>query len=198
VVIQRYLGFRDSVSSMHVTIDGTMAVTLLGQTSAAQISMDIDASGEDAQGTIRVQATGTSESADVIVIGNDVYTRLAGEDWTHDTADNVIQGLPIDLSQGLSADEITYSGTWNVAGRRLYRLDIDTLPAVDWASLGLKRAHLTLDEFYVKVDDEGYPVDAHLRYRLAGHIIHRKFKATYDFAYTFSMLDEPLNITAPI
>lgn len=184
-------------------LDGSTTITLAGDTTTDLVGMQFDIAGQDFSAHLTFQFMGETFSEDVIEVGGNVYTSFDGGDWTLETQgldpnDFLDPGFPIDPSSGLSAADVTYSGSTTGPGPRYHRLDIDTLPSVDPSALGIRNPSLKLIDFYVRVDDNGLPIDGHMSYSVSGRVARRKFQAVYELGYQFSNYNEPLTITPPI
>jgi hypothetical protein len=180
------------------TVDAT--VNLGNQSDPLLIVMDGDISDQNFDGFFSMQTNGVTIEADMIVIGDVGYVRLARGDWQ--PGEQFAQTQPLNPFTSDLADAFSYIGVTTVDGRALHDLNTETWVGGNIKKIGkqagLKRPKLEYSVFDIFVGDDGLPVTSLLEFAVTGLYFGIPARFEYSVIYDFSAIGEPVTIEAPI
>ncbi len=202
-IVRSFLSrFASKSVPFHVKFDGTVTVRPTGGRAAETVGMSggLDARGSDAAGTITLELPGAKPTeVGVVIVGGKAYARPPGGDWQRNPGFRQTQ--PINPFMKLrGAKDLQYVGVESRGGAELHHLRttkwIGDDPA-NAAGAGLKGAKVKSSTFDIFTESDGTPVEAELKFVVAGKSGGTAVEAEGDIGYEFSNVGKPVKIKPP-
>jgi hypothetical protein len=200
VVLAGFVDFLKREPDFHLICTVAADIYADDQSDQLFVLLDGDISGQDFAGYMSMQTTGVTVEADMVVIGDVVYVRLARGDWT--PGEEFAQTQPLNPFTSDIADAFTYQGPVTIDGQALHDLNTTTWIGGDIQKIGrqngLRRPKLESSVFDIFVNDDGLPVTSLLEFAVTGRYRGVPVRFEYTVIYDFSQIGEPVTIEAPI
>ena len=177
-------------------MDATFAGAVGGQETSGSIDVGGDGAGQNFVGSTLVSTAGLTLSFEMVVIGDQVWVQpTGGEDWTPGPRDET---QPIQPVFDIAPEDLTYVGLADIDGAPGHRLTINRWTGGDLRSNGYKRVRITLINYDVLTNNDGYPVEVDLNYNVRARISGLPLDADYFIHYVLSDFGKAVAIEPPI
>lgn len=200
VVMAGFVDFLEEQPDFHLICTAGADIYAGDSSDSLFIVLDGDISGDDFAGYFSMQTTGVTVEADMVVLGDLVYVRLARGDWT--PGEEFAQTQPLNPFTSDLADDFAYVGPATIEGQALHNLYTETWIGGDIKEIGrqsgLRRPRLESSLFNILVDDDGLPVTSLLEFVVTGRYTGVPVRFEYQVIYDFSQIGEPVVIEAPV
>ncbi len=166
--------------------------------STASVTIRMDTSGDDYEGTVHADVAGEVTDAEVVSVDGVAYRRTDSTGW--EVVPAIRQTQPINPFCRLDATQIAYIGPVERSARILHQLRTTTWIGEDIDDLELDPIAspvLADPVFDIFVGDDGIPQEAQLRFAITGTVDEEPVQIDYAVDYRFSAVGVPVEIEAP-
>jgi len=184
--------------TMHVIADGTLDVTVGGQSQTLTIGLDMEISGEDGIGQTIVDMGAADITVDMLLIDGRAYADDNGT-WTEIPGYEPSSALnPFASLSG--AEDVEYRDSEMRAGRRLHNLEslvwlggeLAAMEAQGWTDPVIDNSRTD-----IVVDDQGVPDSLDFTGRVSGRYGDEVASVEFAVTYDFTDVGEPVELPAP-